>query len=168
MSGFGVTEGAVAQGKSKLQLDFWEKWSHVFEAIWVGVGVDKITMPDALGGSPLRLSVREENYYIPSGYLGTISMPQEQALEQADDDQLWFHNGVVQNTPSTLTNYTHDRTLVRYLNNSPYDIVAIGLLKYTTVLTPIWKDLLSKDFQLWVFQFGTWNDNGFIKDNRLF
>jgi hypothetical protein len=107
--------------------------------------------------------------YIPGTSAATFKL-QSDADFILDDisDFIWFDRYGNQR-PVTVTELISDnyRTVVQYRNEAPLDILAIGLIKSTIVLTQTIIDQLSEDMWLWLYWSGFFNDYGYLKDNRM-
>jgi hypothetical protein len=105
--------------------------------------------------------------YISGGSAATLRLPLDADFIADDIDNLWFSGGA-QNDVTVNDLISGDyRTVVQYRNETPFDILAIGLIKSTITLTQAIIDRLSEDLWLWLFWSGVYNDYGYLKDNRL-
>ena len=105
--------------------------------------------------------------YIPSTSAATFAIPDNVTYKTADEDLFWNTSGtVLQKTTAQLVEFDYTRTLIKYSNNSPYNIQAIGILKTGEVLTATEIDEVHKYFRLWIYWSGVLNANGYIKGNR--
>jgi hypothetical protein len=99
----------------------------------------------------------------------TFQIPQTASYKNADTDFIWIRNDGTTwrtTTEAELVGYDFSRTLVKYANESPYAISEIWILKAGETLTDDEKDKLTIYLSLWEFFFGTFNENGFLKENR--
>ena len=112
--------------------------------------------------------------YIPPETTATISIPNDSKYIQADNgyDNFWldpyFEIPVLnQITHAELIVSETERTFVKYSDQEPYNIYAIGILKAGVTLTEAEKTLLSKYFWLWVQYWSTTLlGAGHLKTNR--
>lgn len=106
--------------------------------------------------------------YIPAISTATFAIPDNATYKTADEDLLWANSGgvVLEKTTSQLVEFDYTRTLIKYSNNSPYNIQAIGILKTGEALNATEIDEVHKYFKLWLYWSGVLNANGYIKGNR--
>lgn len=110
-----------------------------------------------------------ETTYIPGTSTCTISLPNTASLKVDDSMDGGFYTdagAVKQITISQLQNNDYSRILVRYSDESPYDIEWIGLLDDASNPTSDQWDQLHFYFKLGIFWSGVFNDYGILKDNR--
>lgn len=92
--------------------------------------------------------------YIPATTTATFAIPNDSKYIQADHvyDNFWVTIAQVinQKTHADLIASETERTFVKYADDTPYHIYAIGILKSGTTLTEAEKILITKYFDLWV------------------
>lgn len=154
-------------GTIVLSDDWYELFSEIFQSLWIDISGTE--MFDVFGGDPLTLSESPGVDYIPGSFSGTITCPDDEDIFTSDTDNLWGSPGSpTALSVSDLVDQDYNRTLVKYDDSSPYHIRAIAILADGVVLSDAQKDWLSRNMALWVFFWGTWNDDGAIKENRTF
>ena len=111
-------------------------------------------------------------YLTVSGSAGseTYQCPNTADYIAADTDYIWFKTNAAQRTTTTaeLVGYDLQRSPVKYDDASPYQIRMIGILKSTATLSSAELDALSFNFNLPLFWTGSFNDYGYVKENRAF
>ena len=109
---------------------------------------------------------------IPDTTSATFSVPNNASYLNADGaEDFWFNSGntLLQKTFTQLIESTTFRTFVKYNEDSPYFIYAIGVLKQGETISDEEKVILTKYFRLWVQYWSTvMMEQGYMKDNRTF
>jgi hypothetical protein len=90
--------------------------------------------------------------------------PDSDTYRTADSDFIFWKSDASESTcdGNRLIAYDFPRILVKYLNVAPYTILAIAILKPGVTVTNGMRDA----FDLSIWWDGTWNDNGYMKQNR--
>ncbi len=147
----------------------WYSWlKSLCDFLWIGqiVGNDLISETDGR-----KIAITGKDFittYIPYSSVATFKLPLDPDFVADDTDGLWFTGGVQNSvTTSNLVDTDFARSIIKFQNEDPYDISAIAILKSTVTLTSAQIDQLSQTFYLWLFWSGFYNDNGYLKDNRL-
>ena len=108
------------------------------------------------------------DYLTVAGSAGsyTFQAPNTEPYIAADTDLVWFNPDASQRlvTETELVGYDLQKTPIKYDNNSPYTIRAIMILSSSILGSA--KDRMFRDFWLSIFWDDTWNDNGYLKENR--
>jgi hypothetical protein len=105
--------------------------------------------------------------YIPYSSGAIFKLPPDPDLIADDIDHLWFDIIEAQIEVSVTDLVSGDyRTIVKYADEDPFDVYMIGVLRKDVILSETQINYLSRDFWLWLFWSGVWNDSGRLKDNR--
>jgi len=148
----------------------WWRSQNVFDFFWYNtppVGNDLVSILS----DHRKIAITGKDFttnYIPYTSTSTFKLVADADMITDDADLLWFTSGGSQEavTVARIVDYDYTRTVVFYDNDSPYDIRAIGILKSTVTLTSSQLNRLHRDFSLWMFWSGSYNENGFAKENR--
>jgi len=139
----------------------WTRGKDYFSFLWIGR--TSFYNPDYLiSESPDRRAITVlgrdfDTTYIPGGSTALFTLPTDVDFIADDLDNLWFTGGL-QNNVTVDELITGDyRTVVKYANDSPYDISAIGLLRNDAIFTLELENELACDFDLWLFWLGLIN-----------
>ena len=83
-------------------------------------------------------------------------------------DRLWTKTDDSLRTvlESDLIGFDFTKTFTKYSNAAPHTLNVIIIFKSTASLTDDDKNRLSREFSLWEFAFGVFNENGYLKENR--
>lgn len=101
-----------------------------------------------------------------SGLDAVYQVPNTATYIDADTDYAHFKTNEARSTcdGNRLIGYDLQRTIVDYSNESPYVVKKIMIVSENLTAAEI--NRASKDFHLSVYWSGTWNDNGYLKENR--
>jgi hypothetical protein len=124
---------------------------------------------DEISGNDFTITSKDfVTNFIPSTSTCTISLGDVAALKVDDADGLFYTDaGTSKQVPiSYLLNNDYTRTLVKYSDESPYDIQWIGILDDAATPTDDQWNRLHRYFNLHTYWSGVYNDFGYIKDNR--
>ena len=105
------------------------------------------------------------DYLTVAGSPNTFQCPNTAAYIAADTaDRIWFNTDTNQNVPTTaeLIGYDFTRTLIKYLDASPYTIEWIAILKPAATVT----DKMRDSFHLSVWWDNVLSAHGYVKGNR--
>jgi uncharacterized protein (TIGR02145 family) len=122
------------------------EWYAWFDFLWLG-GIDNNELVATIGDNIAITNNDIEDEYIPVGSTATFEF--DTPMDVSD-----LIGTDMANMP------------VKYDNNAPHNIRAIGVLKNTVVLTQDVVNTLSSIFELSIFWSGVFNDNGYVKANR--
>jgi hypothetical protein len=150
-------------------LQFFGGLGYLFDFLWL-YPVDDNYLISILDGRKITITGKDfVTDYIPGTSAATLKLQADADFIYDDcTDNLWFDFESNQRSVTIpeliLDNY---RSLILYSNTSPFDITGIGILKSTVILTQSIIDRISDAFRLWVFWSQVWNNNGYIKNNRV-
>jgi len=132
---------------------FWGKYSEISGG----------QMPNKITGAT--------DYLTIAGVAGseTYQAPHNATYEAADTDYIWFKTDSTQRTTTTaeLIGYDLQRTLVKYDDNSPYQIREIIILKAGETLTASERNIIFQYMWLPILWDNNLNAYGHIKGNRI-
>jgi hypothetical protein len=98
----------------------------------------------------------------------TYQCPNTTAFKNADTDSIWFTTGLVRRTVTTneLRGYDFLKTIVKYMNEDPFTLEAIGILNLNAIFDDELFIRLYNDFKLNQWRGDDWIDAGEVKENR--
>ena len=135
---------------SRSELEYTAEFYNYFETLWYTQSVEDALISD-VGDNILITNKDFSTDYIPS-----------------TSTALFTVNGVAYSV-SDLIDVDYNNMLIKYDNESPHHIRAIGVLKSEFIdnLTQAQLDELHQIFDLWLYWSGVWNDYGVMKANRV-
>jgi hypothetical protein len=137
-----------------------------FLFIWMGT-YNGDNLKNILSGGDIVVTGKDfAGNYIPSTSVATFAIPNSASFINADTDSFWYSGAILQKTTAQLVATDPQRTILKYDNDSPYDIRWIGILKLGETLTSADRDELTTYCELWYLYFDEWNDLGYGKENR--
>ena len=140
----------------------------LFEFLWIAGNFDGDNLLSSLDTDVLTVTGKDfSTDYIPVTSAATFAIPDTATYKDADTDNFW-HTGatILQKTVTQLITTDNNRTFVKYADEAPHHITAIGILKQSVTLNDAQKDRFSGFFWLWLYYFGVFNDYGHLKENR--
>ena len=149
--------GSIVVPESEL----WTEWKDYFSFLWIGR--TSFYNPDYLvseAADRRTIEVLNRDFdttYIPGGSSSIFKLVADADFIADDLDNLWFIDGVQKDVTVNDLITGDYRTVVKYANEAPYDISAIGLLRHDAIFTPELEDELVGDFDLWLFWLGLIN-----------
>lgn len=158
----------IFKSKKSSWSSYW-KTQNIFDFLWMG---------DILGNELIDVSGNANNVliankdfatnYIPSVSAATFAIPDVVALRADDTDLFWTDatNNILQKSVADLVASDYERTIIKYDNAAPHNVIWIGILKHTAILTVNQIDKLHESFELWLYWTGLLNAYGVIKENR--
>jgi hypothetical protein len=167
-----VTKQAFTKARGSLTIMTAREWftylNNILDFLWIG-GVRNDQLVSIFGDYRITLTGRDfSGAAIAGDSRVRLKMQASAKLIEDDTDNLWFTPAAEQKDVTVTQLITGDyRTLVKYANEAPFDVTMIGLYKKTVTPNETLINYTSRDFWLWLFWSGFWNDYGYMKDNRL-
>jgi hypothetical protein len=152
-----LSVGVLARNSasSVLSPQYWIQQSEVYE-LWKVTGAGNLV--GLKRGDILTVGGTSGSY--------TFQVPNTAPYTIYDTDHIWFKPDTTQRitTEAELIRYDLPKTIVKYLDVSPYTIDYIMVLN--TAVTGTKKDKMFHDFHLSIFWDDSINTNGYVKMNR--
>lgn len=142
----------------------------ILDFLWMGA-IDNNLLLSIIGNRKITVIGKDFfTTYIPASSAAIFRMTDDAVMRASDDiDNIWFIPGGAQKDVTVGDLIGGDyRTLVKYNSIAPFDIYMIGIIKHELVLTENQINSISRDFQLSILWSGTYNDFGYLKDNRTY